>query len=563
MMQRGIYYLMICCLISVAALGQGKSNFNGLSVNTGNLHPDGPNFGVTLKNQLMVVRELDSVVKYDMVYELKNTSATSYCTVNASMPVNIYFNEFAYGKRTPLLDQLASMPTFSDLFKVQDQSLDLRDQIRQNFQQRLFVRRYVNIETLKQMGIYVDVFRNNIRVNIKKILCEIKFVDEDRLNQSKDTEVLAMEIKFMVDLNFQPDEEASLMVFVTMPTTICGIDQQEIYSPYQMGYEKNWAGVIQNLYIQHDVFTSTPVLPSKFNGFEQKFSGERDQVLIFKNLAPADHDWIAFYHLNDKNKCNSDKLFIEQVIVPSPVINISASSWVKTGLDMPKRNFVETSYVAISDSITRYQTGNPTSLDMFSKSFTPREYPSGTLYDYISTECKQGQPVVSLKESGNPIFAFDITDFIDLDTAYVGVENLGKQTCWCEGVVSSGTGEYLQFEITQPAEQFMIFNGNMLDRKIFDESTKADRFIITSLDGYILDKMGNKPEIKFSVIDLAIMNVYQVKLPAGRYKILIDAVDEGKTPVTCFSSIMFDFILVDEWYQQSTNMVTSFLKKMY
>ncbi len=563
MIRRRISYLMICCLISVTAVGQGKSNFNGLSVNTGNLHPDGPNFGVALTNQLMVVRELDSVVKYDMVYELKNTSTTSYCTVNASMPVNIYFNEFAYGKRTPMLDLLASMPTFSDLFRVQDQTLDLRDQIRQNFQQRLFLRRYVNIETLKQMGIYVDVFRNNIRVNVKKILCEIKFVDEDRLNQSKDTEVLAMEIKFMVDLNFQPEEEASIMVFVTMPTTICGIDQQEIYSPYHLGYEKNWAGVIQNLYIQHDVFTSTPIIPSTFKNYEQKFSGERDQVLIFKNIAPVENDWIAFYHLNGKNRCNNDQIFIEQVIVPSPVKNISASSWVKTGLELPKRNFVETSFIAISDSITRYQTGNPTSLDLFSKSYLPQLYPSGPLYDQISTECKQGEPVITLKESGNPIFAFDITDFIDLDTAYVGVENLGKQTCWCEGVVSSGTGEYLQFEITQPVEQFMIFNGNMLDRKIFEEYTKADRFIITSLDGYILDKQGEKSEIKFSVIDLAIMNVYQVKLPAGKYKILIDAVDTGKTPVTCFSSIMFDFILDDEWYQHSINMVNSFLSKMY
>ena len=561
MKARRIILMLICSVISFSVIAQNKSYFNGLSVSSGNLHPEGPNFGVTLQNELLDVRELDSIVKYDMVYDLKNTSA-SYCTVNASIPVNIYFNEFAYGKRTPMLDQLSNMPSFSDLFKVQDATLDLREQIRQNFQQRLFVRRYVSSDNLKQLGIYVDVFRNGTRVNIKKIMCELKFVDEDRLNQTKDTEVLAIEIKFMVDLNFQPGEATSLMVFMTVPSTVCGVDQKEIYSPYQMGFEKGWSGVVQSFYIKHDVFTATPIIPSKYNNYKQRFSGERDQVLIFNNVAPADKEWFAFYHLTDKNKCNSNPMFPEQVIIPSPIKNIVASSYLKTGSEITNRSFVQTPLVAVSDSINRYQTGNPTSLDLFSKNFTSTNYTNGSLYDYISTECKQDIPNIELKESGNPVFAFDITDFIELDTSYTGIENLGKQTCWCEGVPGSGIGEYLEFEITQPVNEFMIFNGNLINRKIFEEYTKADRFVLTSLDGYKLDKQNDKADIKFSVIDLAIMNVYQLKLPPGKYRFTVDNVGSGKTPTTCFSSIMFDFILDDEWYQNSTNMINSFLTKM-
>jgi len=559
MMQKRILFLL-CSLLTTSAFTQLSPKFNGLSATTGNLHPDGPNYGVTLQNQLIQVRELDSVVKYDIVYEFKNTSA-QFCTVNATMPVNLYFNEFAYGKRTPMLDQLAAMPTFADLFKVQDQAGDIREQIRDNFQQRLFIRRYINIDNLKQLGIFVDVFRNNTRVNIKKILCEIKFHDEDPLNQQKDTEVLSMEIKFMIDMNFQPGEATNMMVFVTMPTVKCGIDQTEIYTPYQLGYEKNWSGAIQKFYMQHDVFTSTPILPRRMSDYQQKFHNERDQVLIFNNITPADKEWVAFYHLADKNICNNQGMFAEQVIIPSPIKNISASSWVKSSSELAKRSLMSTPVVAFSDSITIYQTGNPTKLDLFSKNFSSTDYSNAGLYNYISTECKQGQPSIILKETGNPVFAFDITDFFDLDSSYTGVENLGKQTCWCESNATTGTGEYIQFELTQPAMRMKIFNGNLLNRKIFDESSKVDIMKITSVDGYILDKKANKSEIKYSVIDLAIMNVYEMRMEPGTYRITIDAVDAGKTPVTCFSSIMFDFVLEDEWFQKSTSILESFFGK--
>ena len=92
------------------------------------------------------------------------------------------------------LDDLATVPTFSDIFAVQDRSVDTREQIRKNFQQRLFVRKYISIDNLKQLGIHVDMFRNNTRINIKKVMCELKFTDATPLYLPKNTEVLSMEI---------------------------------------------------------------------------------------------------------------------------------------------------------------------------------------------------------------------------------------------------------------------------------------------------------------------------------------------------------------------------------
>ena len=106
-----------------------------MSVSTGNLHPESSNYGVVLQNELIQVTEFDDEVKYDVVYEFKNATA-NFATVSAVMPLKIYFNEFGYGKRAKLLDDLATVPTFSDIFAVQDRSVDTREQMRKNFQHR-------------------------------------------------------------------------------------------------------------------------------------------------------------------------------------------------------------------------------------------------------------------------------------------------------------------------------------------------------------------------------------------------------------------------------------------
>lgn len=554
---------VLIIFLSVWTMGlfaQGKSYFNGMSISTGNMHPESANFGVALQNEMLQVRQFDSLVKYDVVYELKNTAA-SFSTVNVSIPLNIYFNEFAYGKRAPLLDELANITTFSDLFTVQDRALDMREQIRQNFQQRLFIRKYISIENLKAMGIFVDVFRNNTRVNIKKILCEVKFEDATPLLLSKNTEVLAMEFKLMFDINMQPDEMTNILTFLTLPTMTAGIDKKETYTSYQMGYEKNWSGSMNGLYIEHDLFSATPILPTKMNNFTTQISGDRDQVIIFKNVTPGIDDRIGFYHISDQANCNSGAMYDEQLIIPSAVKNITSSSWVKTDVDLPKRAFYNTPMVAYSDSIGAYQTGNPTGIDCIDKNLTTTDYSNGSIYNYVSMSCKNNQPAINLKESGNAIYAFDVADHKLDDSVYTNVENLARQTCWCEGAAGIGEKEYVEFEITQPSRAIKIMNGNLMTRKIFDESTKTDIILITSLDGHILTKSENKPEYRSSIIDLPILNVYELNMPAGKYRLTLDAVDKKGTPVTCISSITFDFVVNDEWYAHATAMLSSFFGK--
>lgn len=552
---------IILSIFSMSLFAQNNSNFNGLSISTGNIHPDGPNFGVALQKQLIHVREFDSLVKYDVIYELKNTTS-SFCTVNTVMPLNIYFNEFEYGKRTEMLDQLATITTFSDIFTVQDRALDTREQIRDNFQNRLFVRKYISVDNLKALGIQIDLFRNNVRINIKKIMCEIKFVDETPLYIPKNTEVLRMEIKFLVDMNFSPDEQTTIMAFVAMPAMMAGIGQEETFTSYDLGYEKNWAGKIDALYIEHDLFSATPVLPTRMNNYTSKTSGDRSQVIIFKDVTPIATDRIAFFDVRGANKCNNNNLYTEQLLIPSAVINMNASSWVKTDLEMDKRYYAPTTLIAYSDSIPLYQTGNPTSFDIFSKDLHEITYNNGSLNNLITNTCKNNQPAISIKESGSAVFAFDIADYYADDSSYLGVENLGRQTCWCEGIAGAGAGEYIEFELTQPARSIKIYNGNQSSRAVFDASSKADIILLTNLDGNTINPNGTvKSQYRSSIIDLTILNVYELKLPAGKYRLTVEEIDKGTTSTTCLSTIMFDFILEDEWYQRSHGMLSSFVGK--
>lgn len=555
---RTILFSVLSAFSALTLVGQ---NFNGLSVSTGNLYPDGSNYGVVLQNELIQVQELDTVAKYDVVYEFKNNTST-FATVTAAMPLNIYFNEFAPGKRSEMLDKLATISTFSDVFTVQDKTKDTREQIRANFQNRLFVRKYISIDNLKALGIYVDMFNNNTRINIKKIFCELKFTDATPLYLPKNTEVLSMEIKFIVEMNFTPDEQTTVLTFLTIPAINAGIGQTETYSMYTLGYEKNWSGRLDGLYMKYDVFKSTPILSSKFSEYKSYIDGERDQVIKFEDIMLMDKDRIAFYNISNRNTCNAANGITEQLIVPSSVVNIKASSWTKTDQEFTKRSFAQTPLVATSDSLHPYQTGNPTGVDVLNTSLKAKPYDQVNLYNLVAANCKNNVPSVTVKESGNPVFAFDVSDHSYADSTYEGRDHLARQTCWCEGVNGPGVGEYIEFELTQPSHEMRIYNGNQSSKKTFDESSKADIIVVTSLDGHKINPNGENPAVyRSSIIDLTILNVYELSMPAGKYRISIDAVDKGTVPTTCLSSITFDFQVMDEWYMRSQSMLRSFFKK--
>ncbi|MBC8046770.1 MAG: hypothetical protein H7Y00_08245 [Fimbriimonadaceae bacterium] len=527
------------------------SNFNGLSATTGNLRPDGETFGISLQNEMIHIRDLDTSVVYDVLYEFKNTTA-SYGNFNVMQPVTLYFNEFRPGLRSPMLDKLAIV--FNDIFKIQDGTIDTRDQIKGNFDQRLFVRRYVSTQNLKALGIVADIFKNNQRATYKKVLVEFKWLDEDPYNLEKNTEVLAMEIKFITDLQFNPNEQFNVLSFLKLPATICGIEQKQIYAPYQIGYDKNWIGTIKNIYIQHDIFNATPIIPSTFT-YTNKYVGERNQVIVVKNITPADKQHIAFYTIRDNyQQCGKNKLLEERSIIPIPVKNVTASSWIKTDNKFTNRNYVVTNEVAVSDNIQLYQTGNPANLDLLNKDFRSKPYTSYLLNDYFTGDCNNNASEIDVKESGHPIYAFDISNYNEDDSAFAGRENLQMQTCWCEGAATAGKGEYIEFELTQPVKAIKIYNGNQANNKVFDEGSKVDIIRFSSMDGLFKD-------IISSIIDLKIQNLYNIKLPAGKYRIYVDDVDVGKIPTTCISSITFDFDLQDEWYQKSMQLLESAYKK--
>lgn len=537
-----IYAIVVAVCITSCTFSQTiQSNFNGLSVITGNLRPEGPDFGITLQNQMIHMRELDTGAVYDVLYEFKNTT-NSYGVVQMTQPIQLYFNEFRPGVRSDALDQLAKL--MPDIFKVEDMGVDIRDQLKNNFGQRLFIRRYVSSQNLKQLGIVSDIFRNNTKTNYTKVFLEIKWLDEDPYNLTKNTEVLFIDIKMTAEVTFAPNEQFNILTFMKVPTTVAGIDELQMYSPYIIGYEKNWPGAIQNIYLQTDIFNATPVLPSKYK-YTTQYTGERSQVLTLKNITPAKGDKIAFYTIRESVKeCGSKSLTEEKSIIPSPIRNVTASSWDKSELKLSDRNYISTNETAISDNIQIYQTGNPANLDIFSNGWSVKKYNSYLLNDFLTSNCKGNAAEIILKESGHPIYAFDISNFNIDDSAFVDKANLQMQTAWCEGAKGSGKGEYIEFELLQPVSAIRIYNGNQLNTDVYNSSSKVDVIRFSSVDGLIEDRT-------YSIIDLPIQNLYPISLPAGKHRIYMDDIDDGKNQVTCLSSISFDFVLEDPWYQKS------------
>jgi hypothetical protein len=548
---KGLFSL--ACILSLSlTYGQGDSNFNGLSVITGNIYPTEANKGIRIQNELMQLRELDTSVIYDILYDCKNTG-TEYGVVNITQPIHLYFNDFRPGYRSELLDQMGKM--FLDVFQVRDAGVDIRDQLKENFGQRLFIRRYVSADNLKALGIYADLFKGSTKLQYNKVWIEFKWIDDDPYNLTKNTETLSMEIRMSTDVQFSPNEQFNLLSFLKLPATVCGITQEQFYAPYQLGFDNKWAGNIEKFYIQHDIFNATPIIPSGV-AYESNYSGERSQVLILQNVAVDKKDGIAFFAIRKNlQECGNTKLVEERSIIPEPVRNVTASSWDKTPVRLDNRNYVVTYETSVTDTLQAYQTGNPTDLDLFNTNLQKRMYNSYLLNDFQQGNCKGDNPGIEMREGGHPIFAFDISNFNSDDPAFAGKSNLALQTCWCEGAPGSGKGEYIEFELTQPSNAISIFNGNQRTKETFEKNTMVDVIRFHSPDGLIEDK-------KYSIIDLSIKNLYPVRMPAGRYRIYFEDVDSDGTPTTCLASIMFDFVLEDDWYQKSNMMLEGAYKRV-
>jgi hypothetical protein len=552
-MKKIIINTLLFLFVSTLQAQNLSSNFNGVSATAGNLKPEGETYGIALQNEIIHLRRLDTAVYYDILYEFKNTGS-SYGNITVTQPITLYFNEFRPGLRSNVLDKLAIL--FPDLFKVQDTSIDIRKQLKEIFGERYFVRRYVSLKNLQALGIVADIFRNNQRSQYKKILVEFKWEDKDPYNLERDEEVLVMEVKFTTDFPFAPNEQFNLLSFMKLPSTLCGEVSKQIYTAYKLGHDAVWEGTIKNMYIVYDALASTPVLPLRYS-YQSKYIGEKTEILVLNNITPASNDYIAFYTAEEA-ACTNNNLFPEKLIVPSAIKNINASSWAKDDAKLSGRKYNKSYIAATCDSIYPYQTGNPTNLDLFSLNFSGKEYPSGALNTLVAGTCKNETAEIILKESGHPVYAFDLSNFDESNDAYVGKPNLHLQTSWCEGSPGSGEGEYIEFELLQPVSSIKIYNGNQMNTTAFDIHGKANIIRFHSDEGKL---PGGEKDKSFSIIDLNIQNLYVMYLPAGTYRIYLDDVDAGKSGGTCISSILFHFEMNDEWFVKSFDLLQNAYKK--
>ena len=535
--------LLTLLLFFISGLSFARdSRFNGLSAITGNIYPSDKHMNITIDKELIDVRGLDSNVIYDILYSARNTG-DQYGVVNVTQPIQLYFNDFRPGYRSPLLDIMSKL--FIDIFQVSDPGTDIRQQIKDNFGQRLFIRRYVSSENLRSLGIYTDLFKNNTRLNYTKVWVEFRWIDDDPYNLDKNTECLSMEIRMSTDVEFKPNETFNLLSFIKLPTTLCGREEMQIYAPYQLGTPRDWKENLKEVYIQHDIFDVTPILPQGAS-YESGYTGEREQILKVRNIPAGSSKGIAFLALRENlQQCGSTLLREEKSIIPAPITNVTASSWDKTPTRLNDRNYVVTYEANFSDTLQRYQTGNPTDLDLLEKGLQKRLYSSYLMNDFIQGNCKGQQSGIAIKESGHPIFAFDISNYNEEDSVFNGQPNLARQTCWCEGVDGNGKGEYIEFTLQQASNAVSIFNGNQQEEDKFNDYTMADVIRFHSPDGLIEDK-------KYSIIDLRIKNLYPIYMPAGRYRIYMDEVDNNnRVKRTCINSILFDFVYEDPWYQKA------------
>ena len=130
--KNGVLTLFATLLIVFTASGQAY-NFNGMAAMPGNISPTKPTDKINLSKQIIKLNHFDTMASYSVLYEFKNLS-NEYVSIDAVLPIDIYFTDFRPDKRARVLNDMAKV--FPDVFDVPLPFADISQQIMDKFGRR-------------------------------------------------------------------------------------------------------------------------------------------------------------------------------------------------------------------------------------------------------------------------------------------------------------------------------------------------------------------------------------------------------------------------------------------
>ncbi len=525
-MQRAILHLTILLFLGLSTAARAE-HYSGVSSVAGLPFPDHELPDVRISNAMVHLRQLDTLAEYRLVLEYKNEGA-EYQALQTITPLRLFFHEFRPDLRSPLLDRLATL--FPAEFEVSNSYTDIRQELKNNFGQRLFVRKFVTTMDLAKLGLLCSAEVGDTPLNAKKIFLEFRWVEPERSEWQGTGAVLCMEVRVQHEVLIKPRDSRVVDMRIKMPSLITGKLNAQRYAPFELSGATAWAGPLDKLFLVSDLNTAIPVLPAGM-GFRQFQEGTAHQVVLIENLQARTGDRVAFFDRREgQPNCEAS---VSQLIFPLSVQNISASSWLDRVQTFPGLQVSERPGLLVAEELPEYEHLSGFDLTMLAKSKPAGTRPNPATQRMKSIDCSSPQgPALEVQSYTHPVFAFD-----------QGPEQgFHLRTAWCEGASGPGNGEHLRFELTQHARAMHVHNGYQFSDEKYAANSRLRTFTLSAEDGSFSQIM--------PMTDLRILNLYDLELKPGFYKLAIQGTYNGANPTTCLSSIGFDFIYNDPWFRE-------------
>ncbi len=524
-MQRFLLLLIFSAGVVIQPLY--AEHYSGVSSITGLPFPEKDLPGVSLSNALVQLKELDTLAEYRLVLDFKNTT-TEYQAMQMITPMRFYLNEFRPELRAPILDRLATV--FPTDFKVANPFSDTRQELQNNFGKRLFIRKFITTMDLAKLGIACQAEIDKTPLSAKKIFLEFRWVDPARPEWQGTGQVLCMEVRVQHEVLIKPGENRIVEMRLKLPSLITGKLGPQHYAPFELAGPNRWNGNIDQLFLVNNMDEAIVALPVNL-AQRQYQEGLENNVTLIENLSTKAGDRIAFF---DRDAGDRDcELSTSEIYFPTAIRNISASSWLDRQKEFPGFQVEERPRLLMTAEIPEYEHLSGFDLTLFNGADQASMMPNPAIQRITSLPCNRTEgPAIAVNGYCNPVFAFDL-----------GPEKgFQMQTAWCEDADGSGTGEFLRFELTQPAHAMHIHNGYQLNDEKYAANNRIRTFTLSSEDGSFSKIL--------PVTDLRILNLYDLNLKPGFYKFSIEGTYEGTAPTACLASVSFEFDVPEPWFSQ-------------
>lgn len=538
----------LLALVSTLALRADEGFIVGATVSSGVLYSEQEHEAISMNREIIDFKGFlqthtksfkpAPIATYNVLFEFENNSA-NYYQVDCGFPIQIFFTHFDPTYRASITEFLTEV--FPDLFDMSGSRENIIRNMQAVFENRMFIRRFINVNQLYMVHTGVNIFQDGLEVPVDRVMVEFRLVDDGRGNKNS---VLSMQMHLLHKLKFTPRQKSNVVVKYYTPAFNMGYDGYNFYAPYVLGTGATWKGEIQEIYVLNRPHESSLALPYYLDWAGYDYDYDK-RLTIIQGHEPERFEKIGFFGvLNDNCGCSKDKGLFETLHMPSALKNVSASSTLSNTSIIQGACFRAAMGTSISKWIPDFDMGYNDNLIVAGEIIEQDSTIAQNLHALAENHCSGDEAVVELKGAYHPLWAFDIsTDTISL----LGIgqrSQFGEGTAWCEGVRGTGVGQYLDFEITQPAVAISLNPGLQKSLEAFKETSRPKAIELQD---------ANKRRVRLLPFwDFMTSTSFDLELAPGKYRLLIKETYPGTSQSnTCISNVMLKFTLDDPWLNEA------------